>query len=403
MPRSELLNPRAVLLLAGGAAAAGGALALAGAPAPAVAVGSAIAVAVPVGLAAAASAATVDRTPERGGPAEHAAPPPDLGPEPSADRPRDAIDEFLDHVEGRTAAPSPLVVREAPPIEGRTGWMAPAVVPHPRPAPPPAPSTEPHHVAAQTDIYRRALTQCRLAFRRHPVPSLAFDHAGGLTMMNDAAREMLGVTASPGADLHWQEVLPLPDVDGIPLTADRHPLARVLAGRESRPVPWTPPGSRVEVTVTAVALTSRHDEPLGALVTLHRSGGHEPISPLDRLVWARPEPALVIDADGTIRGWNAAAERQLLYMRHEVVGRGVDVLSPPGARAGRTRLEDLDAESGPRHGRVVVTAADDGDREFVVVCNPPDAGDLLAVGADRRSYDGHLVCVLYPLDVAGEV
>src|SRR5215470_2215541 len=53
---------------------------------------------------------------------------------------------------------------------------------------------------------------------------------------------------------------------------------------------------------------------------------------LARVVDACDDALFVVDLDGTLMSWNAAAERSFGYGADEVLGRGIDLLVPPERR-----------------------------------------------------------------------
>ncbi len=52
-----------------------------------------------------------------------------------------------------------------------------------------------------------------------------------------------------------------------------------------------------------------------------------------RLVRAMPDAAILADADGVIRFWNAGAERIFGYAAAEAIGQSLDIIIPDGPRA----------------------------------------------------------------------
>lgn len=164
------------------------------------------------------------------------------------------------------------------------------------------------------------------------------DRQARLVRFNKAAQEITGRDAAGQAPEAWVREFRVETPEGRPLVPDHFPLSiAVREGRRVRDVEMVvqrPNGERRTILVGAIPLFDGDARIGGAVANFHDVTEIRKAEQTYRDLSERaPDGVIVMDQDGRIRYFNAAAERMFDYAREEVNGRDVTFLVPERYRA----------------------------------------------------------------------
>jgi PAS domain S-box-containing protein len=173
-----------------------------------------------------------------------------------------------------------------------------------------------------------------------PVAVYTVDAKGFLTLFNRQAVQLFGREPQLGKD-RWCGSYRLYHADGSPVSQEECPLAAELregpcvqpCAQGDEIIIERPDGSRSWVMPVPQQLRDASGKLIGAIYVLidltERKVAEEALTRLAAIVQWSEDGIISKAMDGTIRTWNAGAERMFGYTAQEVIGRPVTILIPP--------------------------------------------------------------------------
>lgn len=225
-----------------------------------------------------------------------------------------------------------------------------------------------------------------------PAAVYTTDARGRVTYFNKAAVELAGRDPQIGGD-EWCVTWKLFNPDGTPLPHDQCPMAVALREerqiRGSEAIAERPDGSRVRFQAFPTPLYDHQGRLTGAVnMLVDVTERHKMERHLAAIVASSDDAIISKSLDGTIRSWNAGAERIFGYTADEMIGHQILKIIPP-----ELHEEEFEILARLRRGERIehfetVRVAKDGRRVDISLTVSPVRGSLGdVVGASKVARD----------------
>ena len=166
-----------------------------------------------------------------------------------------------------------------------------------------------------------------------PFAKYLADTKGTVLTWNKQCEALLGYSADEMVGNDSRIIMPDIHRGNVPSSIERIKKNKVVQVESVR---RHKDGHLIEVLVTAVAVKADNGDFFGYLIDLRDKRIERAIiaenALLAQMLRASPIPVVGVDIDGTIRTWNAAAERLFGYSQHEALGRHSDLIVPEPLR-----------------------------------------------------------------------